>query len=808
MTSVVDCGTLAAWLNDTASRDALLAAWQAAACRPLSGYETSALAVAARAAKTGAAITIGIPGGRSRLPLLAAVHAAALRLPGFPSPFSARDGGPVALVTTKVLRRAELGDLDAAGVPVSPALHPARLRADRLLAPLPGGKPVPQSRHHLLLLVGPFAGWVAPETPPTVVVVDAADEPWQFAVDAEMWARSCGATPVIFADIARRSWLEDSITYPCGWSQILAASHKDATGVSALAPVRGHAVVLAAGPLPGLSSSATLLAAARRRGPLPPMLTEASVLWRRLDELVVPVAVYDAACPRWHTPTLSERFEDLLEVRARDFPAGWRTWAQTGWAGIKEGLASACAAISDGNVKSALLTESVDADLRAGLTVDVALPSRTARDALIWHLANVGVPIPIDGRLVVRSLADAGSWEPPRATLLAAPPGSALRHRITGADVGSLSVLCYDHEAALLQRILSDALDEPESVGGPVQQLLPPALKLAPGPPSRRPLVVLSSLPSAQDAGRSDRTGLPRLADAADIAGLTALKSPVQEPEPAGDLPDEENTSLLVPGAIQQHAPRAVAAALPLTVASLSGRQSLVVHVPADGKAARILNGTVHRIPARDVLPGMLLAGLDGLTPFDRLRPLLPEARGPVTRMLLTAWDQALETALRFADGPAGLAHALGRVSVSAVAAWDDGDRIGPRDAANVTRVGELADHPVVAAHGHAIAVTMRRLRQLHQAIGRRVATPGSLSADAADELEHLLGPDALSILAETVIYRVIAVGVITTVPGATMYRPSPVLGQPGRTAQQEGEDDRKPQPGDRRPRIQGSPEH
>ena len=144
-------------------------------------------------------------------------------------------------------------------------------------------------------------------------------------------------------------------------------------------------------------------------------------MWRRLDELVVPVATYDAACPRWHTPTLSERLEDLLTVRAQDFPRGWRTWAQTGWAGIKEGLASARAALNAGGTKATLLTKAVDADLQAGLMVDVAVPSRTARDALIWHLAEVGVPFPADGQLIVRSLADPGAWAPPRATLLRRP---------------------------------------------------------------------------------------------------------------------------------------------------------------------------------------------------------------------------------------------------------------------------------------------------------------------------------------------------------------------------------------------------
>ena len=57
----------------------------------------------------------------------------------------------------------------------------------------------------------------------------------------------------------------------------------------------------------------------------------------------------------------------------------------------------------------------------------------------------------------------------------------------------------------------------------------------------------------------------------------------------------------------------------------------------------------------------MLLAGLDGLTPFDRLRPLLPEARGPVTRMLLAAWDQALATALRHTGGPTAARQGTGR---------------------------------------------------------------------------------------------------------------------------------------------------
>ena len=172
----------------------------------------------------------------------------------------------------------------------------------------------------------------------------------------------------------------------------------------------------------------------------------------------------------------------------------------------------------------------------------------------------------------------------------------------------------------------------------------------------------------------------------------------------------------------------------------------------------------------------MLVIALDGLTPFDRLRPLLLEARGPVTRMLLTAWDQALTMALGSTGGPTALAAALAdggaTVTASAVAAWVDEDRIGPQDAENVTRVGRLARHPVVAENGHAIAERHAGPAQLHQAVGRAVAKPGETGA--AEELERLLGPDAVSVLAETVVYRVLAVGEVITVQRNVLYAASP----------------------------------
>lgn len=773
---------LRAWLLKLSARDALLAAWHFASDRPTAVYENEALALAARGGKTRTSVTIATPSGRGRLPLLAAVHAAALGLPGFPSPFSDMDLGSVALVTRQVIRRAELAQLDAAGVPVSPALHPGRLRADRLVAPLPGGKPIHQRTSHRLLLVGPSAAWVTPTLPPSTVVIDAVDEDHEFIRGAVEWAATLGATRVTFVDIVRRQWSSNDVVYPCGWSAIISGVAPDGDPLGALAPVRGHAAVLGAGARTDLAASAILLADARRHGGLPPALVEASVLWRRLDELVVPIADYDAACPRWHVPTLTERLEDLALIRASDFPRGWRTWAQACWAGIKEGLASASAALESDNVKARLLVDAVDADLRDGLAVDVALPSRTARDALTSHLAEVGVPIPVDGRLILRSLADVGAWEPPRATLLPAPPGAAMRHRMTGADAGPLSILCYDHELSPLERSLRAVLEEPLTLLGDTRQLLPSAAGLSVEMEAQRPDVVISVAPFARPA-RHDGTSaaLSHLADALEIAGMSAWEAADDE-TPQPDLPEADLVDAPAGKSDSRQQRTGLVTAVTLTVASSSDDEALlVVNVLADGTVMRLLDGALRRTPTFEISPGMLVTALDGVTPFDRLRPLLLEARGPVTRLLLTAWDQALSLALAATGGHTALAKALAvdgaTVTSSAVAEWGDADRIGPQDADNVSRIGRLARHPVVAENAIAITVVMQKLRQLHQAVGRAVAKPGEISQDAAGELDQLLGADAFSVLAEIVVYRVLKVGEPITVKRGELYAARPLAG-------------------------------
>ena len=239
--------------------------------------------------------------------------------------------------------------------------------------------------------------------------------------------------------------------------------------------------------------------------------------------------------------------------------------------------------------------------------------------------------------------------------------------------------------------MLCDALEEPATVDGPVHLLLPPALKVPP-PPSR-------ATARRRALSCADTHGLPQPG----VKGLAYLADAAENRRPysAGHIRPAVRRRSAGRRRDQPPAPSAADRQGSLSRCRgstshgrlIGGRAAVVVHVPADGTAARILAEAVRRIPVADVLPGMLLAGLDGRTPFDRLRPLLPEARGPVTRLLLAAWDQALVTALRHTGGPTALARALGggpaRISVSAVAAWADEDRIGPRHAANVTRVGE-----------------------------------------------------------------------------------------------------------------------
>jgi hypothetical protein len=721
--------------------------------------EVNSLALAALGIKAAQDVTIAVPGGRSPMPLLAAVHGAALQLPGYPSPFSPRLLGPVVFATRQSVRREELRALDAAGVPVSPALHPVRLRPDGLCVPLTGGRPREVGPTNRLVLTRHFAP--STQLRPAAVIVDAVTEDDAFLGAAANWAHDMGATVVFFEDAARRRWPEQAIKYSCGW----AARHTEPTLGSAMmvsAADRGHAAVIHAGPQHHLAKAAALLSDARKTGrPLPPVLVSAAVLWRRLDELSVPLSHYDAACPRWRTPTLSERLDDLAVIRSADFPDGWRTWAEMCWAGVKDGITGARDELSALSAKAAIIAEVVEAEH----AMDFVLPSRIMRDAMVQYLAAAGIVCRFDDdHFQVRSLGDPDRWGQPRPTLLVSPPVSALRHRLTAGDIGLLNVLSYTHEINALRAALRQNLDELTTPSGQIDRLVPPGLVLEIDAVAEVPEVVLTSV--VAPTGENQRR-VPSLvthqnkADSAILAALTADSGPSEIPDEALEDLDIGPTG----------ADAVASAVVPLSVISLIDDHHYNIDVPVHRHVLRIVGQKATYVPILNVVPTMLIADLAGPTAFERLRSLLLETRSAITRMLLAEWDQALDTAVRCCGSVAALAQRLAEhgstISASAVASWFGADRIGPRDPRHVAHVGNLAGHPVVEHNAAAIAEAMRQLRIRHQYIGKAIVGVIAGDDETTDELETLLGPDAVSVVQETAVYRVTAVGPITESPMA-----------------------------------------
>jgi hypothetical protein len=531
---------------------------------------------------------------------------------------------------------------------------------------------------------------------------------------------------------------------------------------------RGQVAAHLVGSAPELATASSLISAASRRGAFPAQLGEAATLLRRLSELVVPVDVYDAACHRWHTPTLTERVEDLADVRSSSFPKGWRTWAETSWAAIKHGVLTA-AQVEGPSPKQQHLLDLVDAELSARRELDIAVPSRTARDALVRFLGEAGIPLPTDGSLSIRSIRDEEPWGPPRASVLVSPLSWSTRRRLTGADIGALNVLCYEHELRPLQRSLMGALSEADNDWRSLHSLLPPQLDTDDQP--ERHIEVAVRVVHVVTSPQSSTGSLRGALDAIDMAALTALEDPQQD---SLDLPDDDD-----PGEAGSRIPasRSVTRdvlACPVVVSPMGSDATFRVNLPTGARVTRIIGEASSRAPVLSLASGMLIVGVDGLSPFERLRPLLLEARGPVARLFMAAWDQALEMALRASGGSRELTAWLQRDGASilpaAVAEWTAPERIGPIDKENVARVGAIANHSVVSAHAAAIADVMAGLRQLHRSVGALIAG-GRPDANALDQIEQLVGPDGVSIAQQIVVYRVIEVQQPALVPASTLYR-------------------------------------
>ena len=184
----------------------------------LTAAERDLLIAVQLSVRRGTNLLIRLPGGIHRLPLLAAVMIAAETLHIPQAELSSLSGaepppGPVALVSPRLVRRAELDQLDASSAPVAPALRPHRLRGDGLASPLRGGRPRLVTGAARLLFVSPTTGFPpVVGVQPRVVVVDAAAEPGaDWIATASDWAAAHRSVVVTVVD------LHEEVALPVPW---------------------------------------------------------------------------------------------------------------------------------------------------------------------------------------------------------------------------------------------------------------------------------------------------------------------------------------------------------------------------------------------------------------------------------------------------------------------------------------------------------------------------------------------------------------------------------------------------------------
>jgi len=770
-------------LRYLAGFDRLLAGWsEPAPDRPaLSPVEHDTLAVIHRAAQLGRGLTISLPGGRSRLPLLAAVllAAAELRRP-IPRP------GAVALVTAAVARRAELAALAVAGVPVGPALHPVRLRADGLVSRPDGGGVSLLGDQPRLLYVHPSAHWASPlGRPPLTVVIDDGDDPdGALTAEAHAWAIRNGTGRVIaFRHLAAAVPAEaDGLWWPLDWAALRTNPLPAGLAPDATASTGQVRVVVVR------DARTDRLIAARTRlrqidaehdgDPAPLALKAAARLARLLLDLAVPLNVYDAHTYNSIARSLASRRDDLEETTAQAFTGSWRLVGELDWALLRRELVGAVDDLGEVNHKALALGALVETALGAGEELDVWLPSRIAAEATQTWLLTSGFAVPAaalaEGRVRLRSLGDPAGWDQQRLSLFTGVPAYRHAHRLVDGDLGRLMVLCYPREARAVGGMVGRTLGRPEPAAATAARAH--TIEALFGAPTRlaepRPILVQVEEATAPE--------LPAtvIAAAHHAAGVDAAEAAALDPSGWWHGEDEDPDTPAVPTG-----PVAAVAVVVEPVTHAGGALAAATVVLADATATldRVVGRRVIPVAARELAPGMLLVGISGPERrgmFERLRPHLDQLNGPGTTFWLGLWRSALGAALRTTGSPAALAAALHETGITAEAVrhWPTPYRIGPLLARNVALVGNVAGNQAVATEARRIAVVMQAVRARHRRIGRAVAAAASAAAagaeDAFDSLADTLGPDIAECLGDLSAWRVLAVPGLGRAARSALWRP------------------------------------
>jgi hypothetical protein len=815
----------------------LIEAWTSAGPgRPaLDVAERDLLTVVQLSVRRGTNLLIRLPGGVHRVPLLAAAMIAAESLDVPQSELNRLSGtdpppGPVALVTTRIVRRSELDLLDASSVPVAPALHPHRLRGDGLASPVRGGQPRLVTGAARLLFVAPTTGFPAVlGVAPRVVIIDAAAEPacdWLPA--ARSWASAHGSIVITIADlheeIASPSVIRDArpdlvpatghagiaarpslaaedehlwiVDWPwlarigCSYATEPSPCRDDAEQrITAQARGRAHLLAVEDASLAGLAEVRERLGRLRdpRGRPAPWPVCRAARLTRLLTELPTRVGDYDRVVPRYGGRTLRRLLDDVLDADAcNDFPASWRPRVAADWGAVRAILTAAHDALAHRNPLTEAIADLVEDAYRRGQQLDIACGSRSARDALTGRLVSSGTLRIEDPPLVtIRSISSVEASGSHEATLLIGPPAARWRQRLTAADLGRLTVLGTSADSTQIYRSLRSAYSDPgreEARNARCATLA--ALTDAIADENEANGDELRVGLTTQIAERSPAAQL-KLPDPSALVAAALMEPPGNpgpdladlEAEPANlrdfskpDLPWLSRRLLAVPVIVRS------------TAMDEAGPPTAFLLAMA-ARVQRLRDDKVQLLPVTQIAAGMTLIGIsepERRTLFDRIRPLLAEQRPHVAALLLQLWRVAFDDALAVCGSIVDLAGRLGElgaeITSSAVAQWSDPRRIGPEDQANVARIGQIADSSVVVGEAARIAAVMRAARAHHAAVGsalvRLAGWHASGDGAALDRAADRLGAEVTDLAADLTAWRVVAIGAPVLAPASALRRP------------------------------------
>jgi hypothetical protein len=751
----------------------LLDAWRAdgpAGEPPLTPLEADVVTVALEALDAGRPTALAQPGGRSRLPLLTAVAAAADPLV---RPQTPRRPGAVAFVTRSAFRRAELEALDVAAAPVAPALEARRLRSDGYVCRSGGGGVGVLGAENYLLFVSPLSGLVTPRGGPIrAVIIDDTDDPEGGLITSAVdWADQLDAVGIAFTHLTARPPSEWS-AWPIDWSYLaeggladgLESASTAASGAACSLVVPDNRVA------PLFRARATLARLGERAGPWPVPLAAAARFARILIDLSVPADLYDAHVPGTIARSLTRRREDLDTMAPSALDGPWRDVAETDWALLKADLCTAHDALVEVNHKANALGLAVEELLAADEVVDVLCPTGVAASATRTWLLEGGFAGCTDafaaGRLDVRAIGETRLWNQHRSTVLPGMTAHRHRHRITDGDIGRLVVCSYPPEAARLHGELDRLLNADRAANAAARNAALTAIFGAAG------LTVPGPVPVSVTS--SDATIAAELepADFVDVADAAALSSELLD-----DLDDGDGGEPIRSRGLPWVQARA------LIVAPAAGGAPVGLLVRESATLDRVNQGRVSPVRSAALAPGMLLVGITGEhrhSIFGRLRPHLDVLHGPGTRLWLDLWEQALLQALRRKGSVNALGDAIRAAGAAirdpAIAAWPSPYRIGPKDPRNVRRVAEVAGVPVVALNADKITAVMRAVRRRHRDIGVKLSTAlraaAAGRADAFDRLEAQLGVAVTELLGDITPWKVLSVSEVGWTRPTDLWRP------------------------------------